>query len=61
MWSKRTPMSDSASLMALRTAAGAPLEEDEARDLVAANLCRCTGYQGIVEAVLATARARRKP
>ena len=40
---------------------GAPMEEDEARDLVAANLCRCTGYQGIVEAVLATARARRKP
>ena len=39
----------------------APLDEDEARDLVAANLCRCTGYQGIVEAVLATARARRKP
>ena len=38
-----------------------PLEEDEARELVAANLCRCTGYQGIVEAVLATARARRKP
>ena len=37
------------------------LEEDEARELVAANLCRCTGYQGIVEAVLATARARRKP
>ena len=40
---------------------GAPFEEDEARDLVAANLCRCTGYQGIVEAVLATARARQKP
>ena len=38
-----------------------PLEEDEARELVAANLCRCTGYQGIVEAVRATARARRKP
>jgi carbon-monoxide dehydrogenase small subunit len=35
--------------------------EDEARELVAANLCRCTGYQGIVEAVLATARARQKP
>ena len=40
---------------------GTPLEEDEARELVAANLCRCTGYQGIVEAVLATARARQKP
>ena len=38
-----------------------PFEEDEARELVAANLCRCTGYQGIVEAVLATARARQKP
>ena len=38
-----------------------PLEEAEARELVAANLCRCTGYQGIVEAVLATAQARRKP
>jgi len=34
--------------------------EAEIRELVAANLCRCTGYQGIVEAVLATARARRK-
>jgi aerobic-type carbon monoxide dehydrogenase small subunit (CoxS/CutS family) len=31
---------------------------DAARELVASNLCRCTGYQGIVEAVLATARAR---
>ena len=40
---------------------GTTLEEAEARELVAANLCRCTGYQGIVEAVLATARARRKP
>ena len=34
------------------------LTEARARELVAANLCRCTGYQGIVEAVLATARAR---
>ena len=33
--------------------------EAEIRELVAANLCRCTGYQGIVEAVLATAKARR--
>jgi aerobic-type carbon monoxide dehydrogenase small subunit (CoxS/CutS family) len=31
---------------------------DAARELVASNLCRCTGYQGIVEAVTATARAR---
>jgi aerobic carbon-monoxide dehydrogenase small subunit len=35
------------------------LTEEQARELVASNLCRCTGYQGIVEAVLATARARR--
>ena len=34
------------------------LAEQQARELVAANLCRCTGYQGIVEAVVATARAR---
>jgi carbon-monoxide dehydrogenase small subunit len=35
-------------------------DEAQARELVASNLCRCTGYQGIVEAVLATARARRQ-
>jgi aerobic carbon-monoxide dehydrogenase small subunit len=38
--------------------AGHELGEQEARELVASNLCRCTGYQGIIEAVLATARAR---
>jgi aerobic-type carbon monoxide dehydrogenase small subunit (CoxS/CutS family) len=37
--------------------AGEPSEE-EIRELVASNLCRCTGYQGIVDAVLATARSR---
>ena len=37
----------------------AELTEEQARELVASNLCRCTGYQGIVEAVLATARTRR--
>jgi aerobic-type carbon monoxide dehydrogenase small subunit (CoxS/CutS family) len=44
-------------------ARNAELTEEQARELVAANLCRCTGYQGIIEAVLATARARpgRKP
>ena len=36
------------------------LTEAEARELVASNLCRCTGYQGIVDAVLATARSRRR-
>jgi carbon-monoxide dehydrogenase small subunit len=36
----------------------AALTEARARELVAANLCRCTGYQGIVEAVVATAQAR---
>jgi len=35
------------------------LTERQARELVASNLCRCTGYQGIVEAVVATAQARR--
>jgi len=35
-----------------------PLTEEQARELVASNLCRCTGYQGIVEAVLAISAAR---
>jgi carbon-monoxide dehydrogenase small subunit len=35
------------------------LAERQARELVASNLCRCTGYQGIVEAVVATAQSRR--
>jgi len=35
--------------------------EDQVRELVASNLCRCTGYQGIIEAIQATARARAKP
>ena len=32
--------------------------EAEVREVVASNLCRCTGYQGLVDAVRATARAR---
>jgi carbon-monoxide dehydrogenase small subunit len=31
---------------------------DEVRAAISGNICRCTGYLGIVEAVLATARAR---
>jgi aerobic-type carbon monoxide dehydrogenase small subunit (CoxS/CutS family) len=41
-----------------RDTAGPGPSEEEVRELVAANLCRCTGYQGIIDAVLATARAR---
>jgi aerobic-type carbon monoxide dehydrogenase small subunit (CoxS/CutS family) len=44
---------------ATQTEAGS-LTEEQARELVASNLCRCTGYQGIVEAVQATAAARAK-
>ena len=34
--------------------------EDEARDAIAGNLCRCTGYQNIVRAVLRAAEIRRE-
>jgi aerobic-type carbon monoxide dehydrogenase small subunit (CoxS/CutS family) len=33
---------------------------EEIRDMVSANLCRCTGYQGIVEAIADVARSRRE-
>ena len=32
---------------------------DEIRDVLSGNLCRCTGYQGIVDAALDAADARR--
>jgi carbon-monoxide dehydrogenase small subunit len=31
---------------------------DQVREAVSGNICRCTGYVGIVEAILATAQAR---
>ena len=34
--------------------------EAEVRAAISGNLCRCTGYMGIVEAILATAAARRE-
>jgi carbon-monoxide dehydrogenase small subunit len=33
-------------------------DDDEIRDALSGNLCRCTGYQGIVKAVRAAASAR---
>jgi carbon-monoxide dehydrogenase small subunit len=33
--------------------------EQEVRDMLAGNLCRCTGYQGMVDAVLATVEANQ--
>jgi aerobic carbon-monoxide dehydrogenase small subunit len=33
---------------------------DEVREALSGNICRCTGYLGIVAAVLATAQARAK-
>jgi len=35
--------------------AGTPLDEAAVRERLAGNLCRCTGYQGIVDAILAVA------
>lgn len=35
-------------------------DPDEVREAMASNLCRCTGYQGIVEAVCDVARTRRE-
>ena len=34
--------------------------EDEARDMIAGNLCRCTGYQNIVSSVLRAAEITRE-
>lgn len=35
--------------------------EEEIREAMSSNLCRCTGYQGIIEAVEAAAKGGRRP
>jgi aerobic-type carbon monoxide dehydrogenase small subunit (CoxS/CutS family) len=42
--------------LAART--GPEPDRDEIRELVSSNLCRCTGYQTIIDAIAATARER---
>ena len=45
-----------------RTLDGATLSEDDIRHALAAHLCRCTGYQGIVDAALDVLNGdRRQP
>ncbi|PXY24648.1 (2Fe-2S)-binding protein [Prauserella muralis] len=41
-------------------AGGGSADPGEVREVVSANLCRCTGYQGIVEAVTEVAARRRE-
>jgi len=36
-------------------------DEAEVRDAMTGNICRCTGYQGIVDAALAAAKRMREP
>jgi aerobic-type carbon monoxide dehydrogenase small subunit (CoxS/CutS family) len=37
---------------------GVPPDERQLREAISGNICRCTGYQGIVNAIRDTARAR---
>jgi carbon-monoxide dehydrogenase small subunit len=34
--------------------------EEEVREALSGNICRCTGYQNIVDAMLAAAKAMRE-
>jgi aerobic carbon-monoxide dehydrogenase small subunit len=40
---------------------GAPVDAAAARELVAGNICRCTGYDAIVDAVVRAAEALSEP
>jgi len=40
------------TLQAVRERNAWPRSEQEARELLSGNLCRCTGYQGMVDAIL---------
>jgi aerobic-type carbon monoxide dehydrogenase small subunit (CoxS/CutS family) len=40
------------TLTAVRAAGGWPRNEDEARELLSGSICRCTGYQPIVDVIL---------
>jgi carbon-monoxide dehydrogenase small subunit len=37
------------------------VDEDEVRERLSGNVCRCTGYQGIIDAVLEAARTSTPP
>ena len=47
------------TLTATAEQGGWPATEEEARELLSGNICRCTGYQAIVDAVLAYKPAKK--